>query len=83
MVTLPIAGAKKQAETEVLKSFEIEGNILFHSVLYSEKDTSTLREGSVYALGSPASHGCIRLSVKNARWLFEHCKRGTAVIVIS
>ena len=64
-------------------SYEIEGNIMFHSVLYSEKDTSTLREGSVYALGSPASHGCIRLSVKNARWLFEHCKRGTVVIVIS
>jgi len=55
---------------------------MFHSVLYSEKDTSTLREGSVYALGSPASHGCIRLSVKNAKWLFEHCKRGTVVIVI-
>ena len=64
-------------------SFEIEGNILFHSVLYSEKDVDTLRKGSVYALGSPASHGCIRLSVKNARWLFEHCKKGTLVIVIS
>ena len=64
-------------------SFEIEGNILFHSVLYSDKDESTLRKGSVYALGSPASHGCIRLSVKNAKWLFEHCKRGSLVIVIS
>ena len=64
-------------------SYEIEGNIMFHSVLYSEKDTSTLRKGSVYALGSPASHGCIRLSVKNAKWLFEHCKRGTVVILIS
>jgi peptidoglycan hydrolase-like protein with peptidoglycan-binding domain len=63
-------------------SFEIEGNIMFHSVLYSEKDTSTLREGSVYALGSPASHGCIRLSVKSAQWLFNHCKRGSLVIVI-
>ena len=63
-------------------SFEIEGNILFHSVLYSDKDVDTLRKGSVYALGSPASHGCIRLSVKNAKWLFEHCKRGSLVIVI-
>jgi len=63
-------------------SFEIEGNIMFHSVLYSEKDTSTLRKGSVYALGSPASHGCIRLSVKSAAWLFNHCKRGSLVIVI-
>ena len=64
-------------------SFEIEGNILFHSVLYDDKDVDTLRKGSVYALGSPASHGCIRLSVKNAKWLFEHCKKGTLVIVIS
>ena len=63
-------------------SFEIEGNIMFHSVLYSEKDEETLREGSVYALGSPASHGCIRLSVKSAKWLFNHCKRGSLVIVI-
>ena len=64
-------------------SFEIEGNILFHSVLYDDKDVDTLRKGSVYALGSPASHGCIRLSVKNAKWLFEHCKKGSLVIVIS
>ena len=64
-------------------SFEIEGNILFHSVLYSDKDESTLRKGSVYALGSPASHGCIRLSVKNAKWLFTHCSKGSLVIVIS
>lgn len=63
-------------------SFEIEGNILFHSVIYSSDDVSTLRQGSVYALGSKASHGCIRLSVKDAKWLFEHCKRGSLVIVI-
>ena len=63
-------------------SFEIEGDIMFHSVLYSKKDDSTLREGSLYALGQKASHGCIRLKVKDARWLFTNCKRGTLVIVI-
>ncbi len=63
-------------------SYEIEGNIMFHSVLYDEQDTSTLRYGSVYALGSKASHGCVRLQVEDAKWLFEHCKRGTLVIVI-
>lgn len=72
----------KKFECWAQYSFEIEGNILFHSVLYSDKDTSTLRKGSVYALGSKASHGCIRLSVKNAKWLFEHCKKGSLVIVI-
>ena len=63
-------------------SFEIEGNIMFHSVLYSDQDVSTLREGSVWALGTPASHGCIRLQVEDAKYMFEHCKRGTVVIVI-
>ena len=63
-------------------SFEIEGNIMFHSVIYSSNDTDSLREGSVYALGSKASHGCIRLRVQDAKWLFENCKRGSLVIVI-
>jgi len=63
-------------------SFEIEGDIMFHSVLFDEKDPDTLREGSLYALGQKASHGCVRLSVKNARWLFEHCRHGSLVIII-
>ena len=60
----------------------IRGGILFHSVLYSEKNTDTLRENSLYALGQKASHGCVRLSVKSARWIFEHGKPGSTVIVI-
>ena len=63
-------------------SYEVEGDIMFHSVLYDERNTDTLREGSLYALGQKASHGCIRLAVKSARWLFEHCPRGSLVIVI-
>ena len=63
-------------------SYEIVGDIMFHSVLYSTNSEGSLRTGSVYALGSPASHGCIRLRVADAKWLFEHCKRGTSVIVI-
>ncbi|MBQ3270567.1 MAG: peptidoglycan-binding protein [Clostridia bacterium] len=63
-------------------SFDIEGDIMFHSVLYREQDESTLRTGSVYALGSPASHGCIRLTVEDAKWLFEHCEAGSLVIII-
>ncbi len=63
-------------------SFDIEGDIMFHSVLYSADDESTLRAGSVNALGSRASHGCIRLQVADAKWLYEHCKKGSLVIVI-
>lgn len=63
-------------------SFEIDGDIMFHSVIYSERDTNTLRESSLYGLGQKASHGCVRLTVKSARWLFEHCAPGSFVVVI-
>lgn len=63
-------------------SFEIEGDILFHSVIYSSDNEHSLRSGSLYALGNPASHGCVRLQVADAKWLFEHCKRGENVIII-
>lgn len=63
-------------------SFSIEGNIMFHSVIYSEKDENTLIRGSVSNLGNPASHGCIRLTVEDAQWLYETCPRGSLVIVI-
>lgn len=63
-------------------SFEIEDDILFHSVLYDTDSENTLRTGSLHALGNPASHGCVRLTVEDAKWLFEHCKRGQVVIVV-
>lgn len=55
----------------------ITGGILFHSVLYSDKNESTLRAGSVAALGSRASHGCVRLSVDDAKWIYNHIPAGT------
>ena len=63
-------------------SYVIVDDIMFHSVIYSSNNERSLRSGSLYALGNPASHGCIRLKVEDAKWLFEHCKKGTAVIVI-
>lgn len=63
-------------------SFKIVDDIMFHSVIYGSKSESSLRKSSQRNLGSPASHGCVRLSVEDAKWLFEHCKRGSVVIVI-
>ena len=57
----------------------IKGGILFHSVIYSRKDNSSLRSSSVRNLGSRASHGCIRLSVDNAKWIAQNCPVGTKV----
>lgn len=62
-------------------SYQIEGNILFHSILYDERDTDTIRLNSVYALGSKASHGCVRLQPEDAKWIYENCKKGTIVVI--
>ena len=44
----------------------IVGNFLFHSILYTAMDDSTLNEEEAAKLGRPASHGCIRLRVPDA-----------------
>lgn len=61
--------------------YRINGSILFHSVLYDSADESTLRWGSVQKLGSKASHGCVRLSVEDAKWIYNNCPAGTTIVV--
>ena len=53
---------------------QITGNILFHSVPYTEKyNNSSLEYWEYDKLGTPASLGCIRLTVKNAKWIYDNC----------
>jgi len=54
----------------------IVGGILFHSVLYTKAKVGPT-SASVNALGSPASHGCIRLRVDDAKWIAKNCPSGT------
>ena len=51
------------------------GNYLFHSVLYYPNSYSVM-DGT---LGVPASHGCVRLDINNARWINENIPSGTRV----
>lgn len=57
----------------------ITGNILFHSLTYSAKKESTLSQKAVKEWGYPASHGCIRLLVEDAKFIAKECKAGTYV----
>jgi len=59
----------------------ITGNILFHSVPYAKRDKGSLKYEEYNKLGSKASMGCIRLTVGDAKWIYDHCKRGTKVIL--
>ena len=53
----------------------------FHSVLYSAADERTLSTKSFEALGTPASHGCVRLYVSDAKWIYDNCEEGTIITV--
>ena len=57
----------------------ITGHYLFHSVPYFEKDKSTLEYEEYNKLGTTASMGCIRLTVKDAKWIYDKCPVGTTV----
>lgn len=63
-------------------AYRIEGSIFFHSVLYEEANEATLKKASVDKLGTKASHGCVRLSLEDAKWIYDNCKAGTIVEVI-
>jgi peptidoglycan hydrolase-like protein with peptidoglycan-binding domain len=57
----------------------INASIAFHSVLYNTVDTMDLITGSFSNLGRRASHGCIRLTVEGAKWIYDNCGKGTQV----
>ena len=70
------------ANTDVYGQYwsQIDGRMYFHSILYSKRDASTYT-GSFNNLGKRASHGCIRLTVPDARWIWYNAAPGTTVIV--
>ncbi|MCM1282008.1 MAG: L,D-transpeptidase family protein [Roseburia sp.] len=57
----------------------ITGRVLFHSVFYHDTDPSTLYYNSYNRLGTTASHGCVRLCVADAKWIYDNCSSGTTV----
>lgn len=58
----------------------ITGHILFHSVWYHQNaNPATLSNTQYNRLGSTASHGCVRLNVRDAKWIYDNCPSGTPV----
>lgn len=61
----------------------INGNILFHSVYYKSTDPSTLKTAEYNKLGQAVSMGCVRLTVADAKWIYDNCAIGTQVTIIN
>lgn len=58
---------------------KIDGEIAFHSIIYSNYDLKRPNMNSVRKLGRVASHGCIRLTLADAKWMYDNVGKGTVV----
>jgi lipoprotein-anchoring transpeptidase ErfK/SrfK len=57
---------------------------LFHSVYYnSYNDNNTLSVSAYNNLGTTCSHGCVRLTSGDAKWIYDNCEVGTKVTIIN
>lgn len=65
-----------QYSTRIYKGF------LFHSVWYYRNgDKSSQSYAQYNKLGTTASHGCVRLTVADAKWIYDNCPLGTTVTI--
>lgn len=55
------------------------GDYLFHSVPFDSNRVIEVAEAA--KLGTKASHGCVRLSIENAKWIYDNIPRGTVVVI--
>lgn len=59
----------------------IVGGVLFHSVAGRNMTSYNLSASAYNKLGQPASHGCVRLNVRDAKWIYDNCKSKTKVTI--
>lgn len=55
---------------------------MFHSELYRTTDPTSLMVAEYNTLGYPRSHGCMRMQVKDARWIYMNCPTGSIVEIV-
>ncbi len=58
---------------------QFDGDYLFHSVPFDKNYRMEPEEAA--KLGTPASHGCVRLKIEDAKWIYDHIPRGTVVTI--
>lgn len=61
-------------------SFFQSAGYAFHSVLYLPGSKTQFRDPR---LGMALSHGCVRLAIENAEWIYNNCGGGTRVYTYS
>jgi lipoprotein-anchoring transpeptidase ErfK/SrfK len=57
----------------------VVGNVYFHSIAVSADSHYALRASDYNKLGSPASAGCVRMMVADAKWIYDYASVGSSV----
>ncbi len=60
---------------------QVVRGIYLHSVMFGSRDVQKLKSNPYSELGKRASHGCIRLYVEDAKWLYYHACPGTRITI--
>ena len=56
---------------------------MLHSIPYTNGKHDALEYWEYNKLGKPASLGCVRLRVKDIKWIYDNCNDGTKVTIYS
>ncbi len=60
----------------------IVGNVYFHSIAVPKDSHYALSPYTYNRLGSPASAGCIRMMVADAKWIYDYASTGSIVKIV-
>ncbi len=58
---------------------QISGNYLFHSVIYDRQNSP--KKIIDNSMDAAVSHGCVRLDLENAKWIYDNIPKNTKVII--
>lgn len=60
---------------------QIVDGVYFHSIMFGKRDINNLKSSAFGRLGNKGSHGCVRLYVEDAKWLYYNVCPGTTIEV--
>lgn len=60
----------------------IVGNVYFHSIAVGSQSHYSLPASTYNRLGTPASAGCIRMAVADAKWIYDYTSTGNTVKIV-
>ena len=75
---VPVFGWEKGYNCWYGTCFDEGREILFHSEVYNVGSKTQMQSGG---LGTHVSHGCVRLALKNAKWIYQNVPLGTKVVI--